>query len=84
MNPGEVFALLAVVTGFVIVLRPLVGAIAKRISGEHRQQALDADDRDDILAELQNVRHELAELAERVDFAERLLAKPRDGAAEPR
>jgi hypothetical protein len=80
MNPGEVLALLAVVAGFVLVLRPIAGALAKRISGEHRQPSgeLDAGDRDDILAELQNVRHELAELAERVDFAERLLAKPRD------
>lgn len=81
MNPGEVLALLTVVAGFVVVLRPIASAIAKRISGEHRQQAsasLDAEERDDILAELQNLRHELTELAERVDFAERLLAKPRE------
>lgn len=78
MTPGEVLALLAVVAGFVLVLRPIAAAIGKRISGEHRQAAFGAEDRDDILAELQNVRHELAELAERVDFAERLLAKPRD------
>jgi hypothetical protein len=34
-------------------------------------------EREEILAELQQVRHEVSELAERMDFAERLLAKPR-------
>ena len=79
MNPGEVFALVAVVGGFVFVLRPVVSAIAKRIAGEHRKPGMDPAERDEILTELQHVREEVAELAERMDFAERLLAKPRDG-----
>jgi hypothetical protein len=33
----------------------------------------------EVLEELENLRHEVAELAERVDFAERLLAKPDEG-----
>lgn len=88
MNPPEVVALFAVVAAFVFVVRPVVAAIAKRISGEHRRPGMEPDDRDEILTELQQVQHQLAELAERMDFAERLLAKPptRDagGAAPPR
>jgi len=35
-------------------------------------------DRDEILAAVEGLRRELAELAERVDFVERLQAAPRD------
>jgi len=80
MNPPEVAALFAVVGAFVFVIRPVVAAIAKRISGEHRAQAMDPAEREEIFAELQQVRHEVAELAERMDFAERLLAQPRKDA----
>ena len=58
-----------------MVLRPLVAAISKRIAGEHRRPGLEPTERDEILTELQEVRAEVAELAERMDFAERLLAK---------
>jgi len=75
MNPGEVFALIAVVGGFVFVLRPVVSAISKRIAGEHRKPGMDLTERDEILDELRQVREEVAELAERMDFAERLLSK---------
>ena len=61
--------------GMFTILRPVAGALAKRISGEARRNEMDAGDRDEILTELQQVRHEVAELAERVDFAERLLSK---------
>jgi uncharacterized membrane protein len=77
MNPPEVFALLAIVGGFVFVFRPVVAAISKRIAGEHRKPGLDPAERDEILSELQAVRQEVAELAERMDFAERLLARPK-------
>ena len=83
MQPGEVVALMAVVGGFVFVLRPLVGAIAKRISGDHRRPGLDTAERDEILSELQAVRQEVAELAERVDFTERLLARQQDALPRP-
>lgn len=75
MNPPEVVALLAVVAGFVFVLRPLAAAISKRIAGEHRRLGMEPAERDEILTELQQVREEVAELAERMDFAERLLSK---------
>jgi hypothetical protein len=68
------------------VLRPVAAALAKRIAGEHRRPGMAKEDREDILAELQQVRQEISDLAERMDFAERLLAKPRDpgGSAPPR
>jgi len=43
-----------------------------------RPPEMDREERGEILTELQQVRHEVAELAERMDFAERLLAKPRE------
>ena len=61
--------------GVFTVLRPVAAALAKRISGEHKRAGLDPAERDEILNELQGVRTEVAELAERMDFAERLLAK---------
>jgi hypothetical protein len=60
------------------VLRPIGAAVAKRIAGEHRRPGLDDAARDEIMGELQSVRQEVAELAERMDFAERMLAKPKD------
>ena len=61
------------------VLRPLAAAIAKRIAGDHRQPEADAQERDAMAAEVQQLRQEMTELQERVDFAERLLAKQRGG-----
>lgn len=62
------------------VLRPLVGALAKRLSGEAGRASPDqlATLRAELLEEMQQVRQDVGELAERVDFAERLLAQQRD------
>jgi hypothetical protein len=57
----------------------VAAAVAKRIAGEHRRPGIDPAERDEILEELQHVREELTELAERMDFAERLLAKQGEG-----
>lgn len=78
MGPGEVLIAFLFMGGAAYVLRPLAVAISRRISGEHRRKAIDEEDSDDVRAELHEVRRELAELAERMDFAERMLAKPRD------
>lgn len=59
------------------VLRPVAAAVAKRIAGEHRRAAQDPQERDVIVGELQQLRQDVTELQERVDFAERLLAKQR-------
>ena len=61
------------------VLRPVAAAVAKRIAGEHRRAEPDHEETEELRAELQQARQEIADLAERMDFAERLLAKPRDG-----
>ncbi len=46
-----------------------------------QSQAGGAAGREDVLAAVEEVRREVAELAERVDFTERLLARARDGEA---
>lgn len=60
------------------VLRPIAAAVAKRIGGEHRPARDDGGEREQIITELQELRHEVGELAERVDFTERLLARERE------
>ncbi|HLQ68050.1 MAG TPA: hypothetical protein VK124_00865 [Gemmatimonadales bacterium] len=75
MNGPEAVAAFVFFGGTFWVLRPVAAAIAKRIAGEHRRPSMEPAERDEILNELQSVRQELAELAERMDFAERLLAK---------
>jgi hypothetical protein len=86
MTPPEAMAVFMIFGGGFWVLRPVAAAVAKRIAGEHRKPGMDSEERDEILTELQQVRHELSELAERMDFAERMLAKPREpgGLAPPR
>jgi hypothetical protein len=62
--------------GFYIV-RPLAAALAKRIAGDvpaRRDPELD----DAVLTELRALREEMTQLAERVDFTERMLAKQRE------
>jgi hypothetical protein len=49
---------------------------AHRVSGGEGAKAL----REEMQGELQLLRHEVGELAERVDFAERLLSKQREAA----
>ncbi len=78
MSPPETVAAFMFFGGTFWVLRPIASAVAKRIGGEHRQPPDDAGEREQILAELQDLRHEVGELAERVDFTERLLARERE------
>jgi prephenate dehydrogenase len=79
MGPQEAFkAFLAVITvigGFALLL-PMARAVAERIRarGQPQSPELSAD----ILAELSDLRHEVGELAERMDFAERLLAQHKE------
>ena len=73
----DMLLMLLVFGGGFWVLRPLALALADRI----RQRGAPLEDRharEQVLEELRDVRRELAELAERVDFAERLLAKQRE------
>src|SRR5437762_1451589 len=79
--PREAVAFLMFVTmvGGFVLLYPVVRALAERLrphseAGKEEMQAL----REDVVQELQQMRREVAELGERVDFTERLLAKQRE------
>lgn len=87
MEPPEFILLLTIFAAGTWLLRPVVLAIAERLRGgrvaegdaQRHVEAL----RDELLAELQQTRREMAELGERVDFAERLLAQQREAARLP-
>jgi len=80
MDVEEVFLSLVAMVGFAVLAYPLVRALSERI--RPRIDAGIRDEvqglRDDVLTELRDMRRELGELGERVDFTERLLAKQRD------
>jgi len=71
-------------TLFLLAISPVGRAFADRIRGqggalsEGVRRELE-DSRAELLNEVQQLRTELGELSERVDFAERLLAKQREG-----
>ena len=76
-----VFLFVLGIVGTTVLLFPLVRALAERI----RAKSIDAGVkeelqmlREDLLAEMQQTRREIGDLGERVDFAERLLAKKTD------
>jgi len=82
MPEEVVFLFVLSIIGSTILLFPLVRALAERI----RTKSMDAGVkeelqmlREDFLAELQQTRREIGDLGERVDFAERLLAKKSQG-----
>jgi hypothetical protein len=72
MDPRAFLVFVVVFGGVMVVLRPLAGALADRI--RHRPE-LPADGSQELVDEVRAMRQELAELAERVDFTERLLAR---------
>jgi len=63
---------------WMIALSPLGKAYAEKVRGGAKAGAA-IEGREEILEALDQLRHEVAELAERVDFTERLLAKQREG-----
>jgi len=80
MRAEEVFLSVLAMAGFALLAFPLVRAIAERI--RPRADVGIKDEvmglREDLLTELRDMRREVAELGERVDFTERLLARHRD------
>ncbi|HEU5261050.1 MAG TPA: hypothetical protein VFU41_06435 [Gemmatimonadales bacterium] len=81
MSGAEAAVAFFVLGGSFWVLRPLVGALAERVAGEAgRVPSPDelAALRAELVEEVGHIRHEVGELAERVDFTERLLAKQRE------
>ena len=78
MHGEEVFLVMFALTGGTLLLWPLVRALADRI----RPRGMDAGIREelqmlreDLIAEIQQGRREVSDLAERIEFTERLLAK---------
>lgn len=81
MSGEEVIAMLAVTIGMLVITYPLVRAIAERIRPRGVEAGVKEELqllREDLLSELQQTRQDIADLAERMDFAERLLARPND------
>lgn len=74
-----VMIVLAVCALSAIVLYPLMRALARRIEGRGTDAALHAevDELRTRVQELESAQHQVAELEERLDFAERLLAQQR-------
>ena len=75
----DIVMMLLVVGGAVLLLfaiSPIGRALAHRIKGT---SVPDPSAQTDMLSELEAVRREMAELAERVDFMERLQARAREG-----
>ncbi len=74
---GVAFLFTISIVGGVVLLFPVVRALAERIRGRadggvrEEIQML----REDLLAEIQQTRREIGDLGERIDFTERLLAK---------
>jgi len=78
MQPEEVFLSVLAMVGATLLAYPLVRALADRI----RPRGVEAGVREelqllreDVLTEMQHTRREIADLSERIDFTERLLAK---------
>jgi hypothetical protein len=77
MTPQESIMAFLLFGGGLWVLRPIAGAVARRIGGETPSLVKPEPD-ETTLAELHQLREDVNDLAERLDFAERLLAKQRD------
>ena len=78
MDGGEFFVIVFGLVGATLLAYPLVRALADRI----RPRGIDPGIRDelqmlreDLIAEIQQGRREVSDLAERIEFTERLLAK---------
>jgi len=70
---------MAVIAGVFLTTRPLVAALARRISREPAAAPAVTDGVvDELRADLEDAHRRIAGLEERVDFAERMLAKQRE------
>jgi hypothetical protein len=67
---------------FLLAISPIGKAIAERIRGGGGGAALEGL-REDMLGELQQLRRDVNELGERMDFAERMLAQRREAERLP-
>ena len=75
-----IMAIIAVGTVLAFLAFPVGRALADRMRGSVKGASVEdfKSLREDMRGEIDGMRRDMGELAERVDFAERLLAKPRD------
>lgn len=78
MTPQDAVAFMAFVGGGYLVTRPLVNAIARRIARDPAPPGIADGALEDLRAEADEARARIAALEERVDFAERMLARQRE------
>ncbi len=85
MDPGAWVgvAFFAMLLGSFVVFGPIGRAFAERLRGKGKERALDAGEIEALRDELYSLRQQVGELAERQDFAERLLAKGREPGVLP-
>jgi Tfp pilus assembly protein PilO len=80
--PPQMVALItiAVVAGIAFVLYPIARALARRLEGRETSNELlqQVDELRERVRDLEASQHRVAELEERLDFTERLLAQRRD------
>ena len=86
MNPGMVGVFIPIVAmgGFfawMIAISPVGKAFADRLRNSPRAGGT-AEDTAELVESVEQLRREVAELAERVDFTERLLGQQRAGEAQ--
>lgn len=77
-SPAIVMIVLAALTAMTLVLWPLARALARRLEGRGGGDAAlrsELEQLHDRLAEVDGLQQRVAELEERLDFAERLLAR---------
>lgn len=87
LAPMLVIIILTVTTGATIVLRGALGkALAERLAGRRMDDKAAGRDQDltELRDELDDVRGQVVELQERMDFAERLLTQQREAEKLPR
>jgi uncharacterized protein YlxW (UPF0749 family) len=77
MDPRAFLVFVLMFGGVMVVLRPLAAALADRI---RRPAVPPGEDQQELVDEVRAMRQELSELAERVDFTERLLARNSESA----
>lgn len=79
---SDIVAIVMVFGGFfsfLLAISPVGRAVADRIRGGGSAGSTEIAHRlDDLIEEVEGVRHEVMELGERVDFTERMLARAND------
>jgi hypothetical protein len=80
---GEDYAIPASIIGLIGGVVVLRGPLGQALAGRLQNESADALPPEQVLGELDDLRSRVAELEERVDFSERLLARQRDSVDHP-